>query len=125
MTFASLSQCSGVLSLSFKKGDRLVIRNWPPIFLSNVDCKLPSRATAGQLLKVIHLVVDKDQTCPDLWSTHRKNVFLSNQPSQNRPAASKTSRLLQTFDRLHPDGKYIYFSGRYIFFKATGRKKKQ
>ena len=59
----ALSQRSGVISLSFKKGDRLDIRNWRPISLLNVDYKLASRAIAGRLLKVIHLVVDKDQTC--------------------------------------------------------------
>ncbi len=59
----SLSQRSGVISLSFKKGDRLDIRNLRPISLLNVDYKLASRVIAGRLLKVIHLVVDKDQTC--------------------------------------------------------------
>ena len=59
----SLSQCSGVILLSFKKGDRLDIRNWRPISLLNVDYKLASRVIAGRLLKVIHLVVAKDQTC--------------------------------------------------------------
>ena len=59
----SLSQRSGVISLSFKKGDRLDIRNWRPISLLNVDYKLASRVIAGRLLKVIDLVVAKDQTC--------------------------------------------------------------
>ena len=59
----SLSQRRGVISLSFKKGDRLDPRNWHPITLLNVDYKLASRVIAGCLLKVIHLVVDKDQTC--------------------------------------------------------------
>ena len=54
----ALSQRRGVISLSFKKGDRLDPRNWRPITLLNVDYKL-----AARLLKVIHLVVDKDQTC--------------------------------------------------------------
>ena len=61
--FLSFSQRSGVISLSFKKGDRLDIRNWRPISLLNVDYKLASRVIAGRLLKVIHLVVEKDQTC--------------------------------------------------------------
>ena len=37
--------------------------NWRPISLLNVNCKLASRAIAGRLLKVIHLAVNKDQTC--------------------------------------------------------------
>ena len=59
----ALSQRRGIISLSFKKGDRLDPRNWRPISLLNVDYKLASRAIAGRLLKVIHLVVAKDQTC--------------------------------------------------------------
>ena len=59
----ALSQRRGVISLSFKRGDRLDPRNWRPITLLNVDYKLASRVIAGRLLKVIHLVVDKDQTC--------------------------------------------------------------
>ena len=59
----SLSQRRGVISLSFKKGDRLDPRNWRPISLLNVDYKLAARVIAGRLLNVIHLVVDKDQTC--------------------------------------------------------------
>ena len=37
--------------------------NWWPITLLNVDYKLASRAIAGRLLKVIHLLVAEDQTC--------------------------------------------------------------
>ena len=36
--------------------------NWRPITLLNVDYKLASRAIAGRLLKVIHLLVAEDQT---------------------------------------------------------------
>ena len=75
----SLSQRSGVISLSFKKGDRLDICNWCLISLLNVDYKLASRVIAGWLLKVIHLVVDKDQTCGVPGHFIGKNVaFLRN-----------------------------------------------
>lgn len=59
----SLSKRRGIICLTFKKGDRLDPRNWRPVTLLNVDYKLASRLIAGHLLKVIHLVVDKDQTC--------------------------------------------------------------
>ena len=59
----SKPQRRGVISLSFKKGDRLDPRNWRPILLLNVDYKIASRAIAGRLLKVLHVVVGKDQTC--------------------------------------------------------------
>ena len=49
--------------MSFKKGDRLDPKNWRPISLLNVDYKIASRAIAGRLLKILHAVVDKDQTC--------------------------------------------------------------
>ena len=59
----SRSQHCGVISLSYKKGDRLDPRNWRPISFLNVDYKIVSRAIAARLLKVIHLVVGRDQTC--------------------------------------------------------------
>ena len=59
----SLSQRRGIITLSFNKGDRLDARNWRPISLLNIDYKIAARAIAGRLLKVIHLVVEKDQTC--------------------------------------------------------------
>lgn len=46
----SLSQCRGVISLSFKKGDRLDMRNWRPITRLNVDYKLAARTIAARLL---------------------------------------------------------------------------
>ena len=54
-----------IISLVFKRGDRLDARNWRPINLLKVDYKLASRVLAGRLLKVIHVVVSKDQT----WGT--------------------------------------------------------
>ena len=56
-------QRRGVISPSFKKGDPLDPCDWSPISLLNVDYKVASRAIAGRLLKVIHLVVGPDQSC--------------------------------------------------------------
>ena len=58
-----LSQRSALITLIFKKGDRLLHKNWRPISLLNVDYKLCARALAGRLLKVIHHVVAPEQTC--------------------------------------------------------------
>ena len=59
----SCSQRRGIITLSFKKGDRTDPKNWRQITLLNADYKIASRAIAARLLKVIHLVVGKDQTC--------------------------------------------------------------
>ena len=59
----SRSQRRGIITSSFKKGDRVDPKNWRPISLLNVDYKIASRSIAARLLKVIHLVVDKDQSC--------------------------------------------------------------
>ena len=61
--YLAKSQRHGVISLTFKKGDRLDPRNWRPITLLCVDYKIASRAIVGRLLKVIHLLVDQCQTC--------------------------------------------------------------
>ena len=58
-----LSQRDALISLVFKKGDRLLHKNWRPISLLNVDYKICVRALAGRLLKVTHLLVAPDQTC--------------------------------------------------------------
>ena len=57
------SQRGALISLIFKKGDRLLHKNWHPISLLNVDYKICARALAGRLLRVIHHVVARDQTC--------------------------------------------------------------
>ena len=52
------SQRGALISLVFKKGDRLLHKNWRPISLLNVDYKICTTAISGRLLKAIHHVVD-------------------------------------------------------------------
>ena len=52
-----------LISLMFKKGDRLDHRNWRPISLLNVDYKLCARSLAGRILNVLHHMIAPDQTC--------------------------------------------------------------
>ena len=70
----TLSQRRGIISLSFKKGDRLDMWNCRPISLLNVDYKLAASTIAARLLKVIHLVVAEDQTCGVLGRYIGENV---------------------------------------------------
>ena len=60
--FLPSSSCKGIITLLFKKGDRVECKNWHPITLLNVDYKLCARTLAGRLLKVIHHMVHSDQT---------------------------------------------------------------
>ena len=46
-----LSQRDALISLVFKKSDRLLHKNWRPISLLSVDYKICARALAGRLLK--------------------------------------------------------------------------
>ena len=59
----SVSQRRSLITLLFKKNDRLDCANWRPISLLCVDYKIASRTIAGRLLKVIASVTSPDQTC--------------------------------------------------------------
>ena len=52
-----------LISLIFKKGDRLEFKKWRPISLLNVNYKLCPRALAGRLLQGLHHIISPDQTC--------------------------------------------------------------
>ena len=58
-----LFQRRGLITPSFKQGDRLDLKNWRPITLLNIDYKIASRALVEQLRQVIHAVVAPDQSC--------------------------------------------------------------
>ncbi|PFX20167.1 Transposon TX1 uncharacterized 149 kDa protein [Stylophora pistillata] len=57
-------------------GDCLNPRNWRPISLLNVDYKIAFRCITGRLLKVIHSVIKKDQTCGVPGRYIEENVVL-------------------------------------------------
>ena len=58
--FLPSSSCKGLITLIFKKGDRLDRKNWRPITLPNVDYKLCARTLAARLLQVI-LSLDQEK----------------------------------------------------------------
>ena len=97
--------CRGTITLSFKKGDRLDPKNWRPISLMNVDYKIASRSIAARLLKIIHLVVNKDQSCGVPVRFIGENVaFLRDvvdfRSSSGAPAALLSLDQEKAFDRV-------------------------
>ena len=59
----SASQRQGVITLLYKRGDRLEMKNWRPITLLCVDYKIAAKAIANRLLQVLDTLVHTDQTC--------------------------------------------------------------
>lgn len=54
----------------------ILIKNWRPISLLNVDYKICSRAITLCLSKVLHVVVDPDQTCSVLGRSISNNIII-------------------------------------------------
>ena len=52
-----------LISLLFKKGDRLDLKNWRPISLLNVDYKIGTKTLANRLKTVLPSILNEDQTC--------------------------------------------------------------
>ena len=70
-----LSQRTALISLIFKKGDRLEHKNWRPISLLNVDYKICTRTVVGRLLGVLHHVILPNQTC-SVWGRFISETLL-------------------------------------------------
>ena len=59
----SASEKQAVITLIEKKDcDKRLVKNWRPISLINVDCKIASKALASRLKKVIPQIIHYDQT---------------------------------------------------------------
>jgi hypothetical protein len=59
---STYSQRSSVLALLFKKGDPLLLDNFRPISLLNVDLKILSYVLAQRLKKILSKIINEDQT---------------------------------------------------------------
>ena len=59
----TVSQRRGMIVLLFKKGDNLNLKNWRPISLLNIDYKIITKCLANRLRKVVHVIINPEQTC--------------------------------------------------------------
>ena len=59
----SSSQRSGLITLLYKRGDRLEMKNWRPTTLLCVDYKIAAKAIANRLLQVLPSIIHSDQSC--------------------------------------------------------------
>ena len=60
--FLTVSQRHEIITLSFKKGDRMLLKNWRPVTLLYTDYKILTKALANRLQQVLPLIVNSDQT---------------------------------------------------------------
>ena len=58
-----LSLRRALITLLFKKGDRLHPKNWRPISLLSSDYKVLARIIAGRLSRVLQILIHPDQSC--------------------------------------------------------------
>ena len=70
------SQCRGVLRLLYKKDDPLLLKNWHPISLLDIDYKIATKAHSNRLWKVLPLILSEDQTCGVPDRCIFENLFL-------------------------------------------------
>ena len=59
----SFSQRTGLISLLFKKNDRLDVKNWRPISLLCIDYKILSKVRTNWLKVVLSSVISESQAC--------------------------------------------------------------
>ena len=100
------SQRRGVLHLLYKKDDPLLLKNWRPISLLNIDYKIATKSLLNRLHKVLPLILSKDQTCgvPDCCIF--ENLFLMRDTidyvrAKNLSAAIVSLDQEKAFDRVN------------------------
>lgn len=59
-----------------KRGEINDLKNWRPISLLNVDYKILSKVITSRLSRVLHIIIDSDQTCSIPGRSIFSNVFL-------------------------------------------------
>ena len=72
----SFSQRTGLITLIYKKGDKLDTKNWSPISLLCTDYKILTKVLTNRLLSVISSVVGSEQACGVPGRFSSENVHL-------------------------------------------------
>ena len=101
----SNSQRSGIITVSYKKGPRYLMKNWRPISLLCTDYKIASRAIACRLRNVMAKVVSPDQTCsvPDRFIGENVRLLIDSvfyAGTRNLPLALVSLDQEKAFDRV-------------------------
>jgi hypothetical protein len=88
----SFSQRTGLITLLYKKGDRLETKNWRSISLLCTDYKILAKVLTNRLLRVLPSVVHPDQTCgvPGRFSSENVRALtdIISQVNQTNSAAA-------------------------------------
>ena len=71
-----------------KKTDKRFIKNWRPISLSNVNCKIVSKALAARLKDILLIIISSEQ------SAYVKNSFIG----ENGRFISDTTEVADLFN---------------------------
>ena len=120
----STSQRTGLITMLYKKGDRLDLKNWRPISLLNCDYKILSKLLSLRLAKVLGTIIESDETCSVPGRSITTNGLLLRDLIQiseenNIPAAFISLDQLKAFDRVDWDFLFkvmssFNFSDRFI-----------
>ena len=104
----STSQCTGLIKLLYRKGDRTDLKNWRPISLLNCNYKFLSKMISLRLANVLEDIIEPDQTRSVPNRSIITNGLLLRDLIQianekNLPAALISLDQLKAFDRVNWD----------------------
>ena len=69
-------QCQGILHSLFKRDDPLLLKNWRPISLLNLDYQIATKESLNCICKVLPNIPSEDQTCGVPGCSIFENLFL-------------------------------------------------
>ena len=97
-------QKRGAIKISYKKGDRKMIKNYRPITLLDIDLKIITKTLADRMVSILPKLIHEDQTC--VPGRHiENNIHLTQDLIDHANAKSRNLALIfidqeKAFDRL-------------------------